>query len=86
MGNLAEVGIFAIQVRHDHRLQQRRDFAGDLGVLRQTIDRFAVVPVAINTNQHLGFDLTEAIKHEAATRSPSPTPAAIRNCWKRATS
>jgi hypothetical protein len=116
MGNLAEIGI-AIQVGHDHRLQQRGHFADDLGVLRQAIDRFAVVPVAIDANQHLGLDLAEAIKHAlhaeirrsggpdgaerscgqhgdqrfrqigqvAATRSPSPTPAAIRNCWKRAT-
>jgi tryptophanyl-tRNA synthetase len=34
-----------------------------LGILLQAIDRLAVVPVAIDADQHLRLDLAEAVEH-----------------------
>ena len=62
VGDLAD-GRRGIQVGNDDRLQQRRHLRHYLGVLRQAVDRLAVVPVAIDADQHLGLDLAEAVEH-----------------------
>ena len=52
-----------IKIGHNHRPEQRRHAGHHLGIFFQAVDRFAVVPVAIDTDQHLGLDLPEAVEH-----------------------
>ena len=51
------------EIGDDHRPEQRRHLRDDLGILLQAIDGLAVVPVAIDADQHPGFDLAEAVEH-----------------------
>jgi hypothetical protein len=39
------------------------DLRGDFGVFGQAVDRFAVVPVGVNAEQDLGFDLPETVEN-----------------------
>ena len=51
------------QIGHNHGLHQRRHFGDDLGILFQAVDLLAVVPVAVDADQHFRLDLPEAVEH-----------------------
>jgi hypothetical protein len=49
--------------RHDHEVGQRGQRGNQIGDHRRSIVRLAAVSVAIDGDQHLGFDLAEAVDH-----------------------
>ena len=62
VGDGGKVGL-RVEVGDDHGFDQRRHLRDDFGILGQAIDLLAVVPVAVDADQHLGFDLAEAVEH-----------------------
>ncbi|KFB72357.1 MAG: hypothetical protein AW09_002463 [Candidatus Accumulibacter phosphatis] len=56
-----------VEVGDDDRPGDAGDLCGDFGVFGHAIDRFAVVPVAVNAEQDLGFDLPETVENALDT-------------------